>query len=125
MLKQGGNLKGIKRYYIFIFIFAILGGLILRDLTRSKFAVIKNSEAYAPVAMVDGELQEETDDKININTASVRLLTTLNGIGEHLAERIVEYRQMNGKFETIQDIMKVSGIGENTFEDIENDITVE
>ena len=100
---------------------ALLAGLILRDLTNSKFAVIKTSEAYAPVE-VSQTIDEQNGDKININTASVRLLTTLDGIGEKLAERIVEYRREHGNFETIQDIMKVNGIGESLFNKIKDQI---
>ncbi|MFZ5969519.1 MAG: helix-hairpin-helix domain-containing protein [Bacillota bacterium] len=61
-------------------------------------------------------------DKININTASVKELDSLKGIGTVLAERIVTYRSENGYFKDIQDLKKVSGIGEKKFEDIKDDI---
>lgn len=61
---------------------------------------------------------------ININTADKNTLCTLNGIGEVRAESIIEYRNSNGGFATIEEIMQVKGIGEKTFEAIKNDITV-
>ena len=67
----------------------------------------------------------ETDDsggKININTADENLLTTLTGIGKVKAENIIRYREQNGKFDTIEDIMKVSGIGPSGFEKIRDKI---
>ena len=62
--------------------------------------------------------------KININTASVYQLTSLKGIGEKKAQAIVEYRNENGAFGSIDEIMKVSGIGEKIFESIKDYITV-
>ncbi len=62
---------------------------------------------------------------VNINTASADELCQLNGIGEVLAGRIIEYRNKNGKFSAIDDIMNVSGIGEKKFEKIKGNICVE
>ena len=60
---------------------------------------------------------------ININTADEMTLMLLEGIGEAKARAIVEYREAQ-PFETIEDITKVSGIGEKTFENIKDRITV-
>ncbi len=54
--------------------------------------------------------------KININLADAETLQTLPGIGERLAQRIVEYRRYNGPFEKIEDILLVSGIGQAKFQ---------
>lgn len=62
--------------------------------------------------------------KVNINTASVDDLQTLEGIGESKAKSIIEYRNTNGKYKTIEDIKNVSGIGDSAFEKIKNNITV-
>lgn len=62
---------------------------------------------------------------ININEASVEVLTQLKGVGPVYAERIVQYRQENGPFEKPEDIMDVKGIGPKTFEDNQDLITVE
>lgn len=60
---------------------------------------------------------------ININTASARELGKLPGIGDKTAEAIVEYREKT-PFQSIEDIMNVSGIGEKKFEDIKDKICV-
>jgi competence protein ComEA len=54
-------------------------------------------------------------DKVNINTADKGQLVTLKFIGDALADRIIEYRTEH-PFQTPEDIMKVSGVGEKTFE---------
>jgi competence protein ComEA len=61
---------------------------------------------------------------ININTASSAELQSLPGIGPALAQRIIDYRETNGAFTTIEDIMDVSGIGPATFDRIKDLITV-
>ncbi len=66
----------------------------------------------------------EPIEKININTASKEQLITLSGIGEVKANAIIEYRTTNGPFQKIEDIMKVSGIKQATFDQIKDHITV-
>lgn len=66
----------------------------------------------------------EIDTKISINTASLELLMTLPGIGETKAKNIISYREQEGKFEKIEDIMNISGIGESIFEKIKDYITI-
>lgn len=68
----------------------------------------------------------ETDDqgRININTASVKKLTELPGIGDKKAENIVNYRETNGYFTQPSDILKVNGIGESLYKNLEDKITV-
>ena len=64
-------------------------------------------------------------DKINLNTATLEELITLDRIGPKYAQRIIDYRETNGPFEQIEDIMKVKGIGPKTFEANKDKITVE
>lgn len=68
---------------------------------------------------------DETSHLTNINSADKIELTELPGIGESIAGRIIEYRNTYGPFKTIEEIMNVSGIGENKFAQIEDLITVE
>ncbi len=66
---------------------------------------------------------ETSVEKIDINSASVEILDReLNGIGPKKAAAIVEYREQNGPFKSIEDIQKVYGIGEKTFERNRNKI---
>ncbi len=62
--------------------------------------------------------------KININTASVEELMTLRGIGEVIAKAIVAYREQNGPFKTVDDLVAVRGIGEKTLSSLRDKITV-
>ncbi|MDO4803687.1 MAG: helix-hairpin-helix domain-containing protein [Lachnospiraceae bacterium] len=64
------------------------------------------------------------EGKVNINTADSATLQTLNGIGQTRAEAIILYRETNGAFETIEDIMKVPGIKNAMFDKIKDQITV-
>ncbi|MDR0424281.1 MAG: helix-hairpin-helix domain-containing protein, partial [Clostridiales Family XIII bacterium] len=61
---------------------------------------------------------------ININTADSKALQQLNGVGPSTAEKIIEYRTLNGAFKQIEDIQNVSGIGAKTFEKLKSKITV-
>jgi competence protein ComEA len=64
-------------------------------------------------------------NKINLNTSSSQELTELPGIGPAKAEAIVEYRETNKQFKTIDDLKEISGIGEKTFEKLKDLITVQ
>jgi len=80
----------------------------------------------SPVPSPDeSEAPAETQgsSKLNINTATADDLQALPGIGEVLAERIVEYRTQNGDFESVDDLRKVSGIGEAKLSNIKPYIT--
>ncbi|MGD1412892.1 helix-hairpin-helix domain-containing protein [Bacillus stercoris] len=61
---------------------------------------------------------------VNINTATVEELQGISGVGPSKAEAIIAYREENGRFQTIEDITKVSGIGEKSFEKIKSSISV-
>ncbi len=76
-------------------------------------------ETPVPVARATGSYP------ININTAGTVELSSLPGIGEGRAEDIIAYRQKNGAFDTIDEIMNVPGIGEGIFDQIKDYITVD
>jgi competence protein ComEA len=61
---------------------------------------------------------------INLNTATQAQLETLPGLGAKVAERIIEYRQKNGNFKKVEDLMNVKGIGEKSFLKLKPMITV-
>ena len=70
------------------------------------------------------EENNSINQSININTATSQQLQELPGIGEAIANRIIAYRNLNGKFEKIEDIKNVSGIGEAKFNNIKDYICV-
>lgn len=61
--------------------------------------------------------------KININTADASLLQEITGVGPATAQKIINYRNTNGRFKMIEDIKNVSGIGDKTFEKMKDQIT--
>ena len=68
--------------------------------------------------------EEIINKKININTATEQELDQLKGIGQSTANKIIKYREENGKFKNIEDIKNVSGIGDAKFDGIRDEITV-
>lgn len=64
------------------------------------------------------------DGKININTATLEELCTLTGIGETRAQAIMEYREQNGGFHSIEELMNIDGIKEKIFEKLREEVTV-
>jgi len=92
----------------------------LRD--QQQVYVPRQGEA-APMSPASAGV-DAASGPVNINTATAAELETLPGIGPKTADTIVEYREANGPFETIEDIMDVPGIGEGTFEKIKDRITV-
>jgi competence protein ComEA len=61
---------------------------------------------------------------VNLNTATVEQLATIPGVGPKMAERIIDYRQKNGGFKKVEDLMNVSGVGEKSFLKMKPLITV-
>ncbi|MET1043537.1 MAG: ComEA family DNA-binding protein [Microbacteriaceae bacterium] len=72
--------------------------------------------ALAPGAAAPG--------KVNLNTADLAALDTLPRVGPALAERIIQWRDTNGRFLAVEDLMSVSGIGQKTFEGLRDLVTV-
>lgn len=67
----------------------------------------------------------EDPGPVNLNTATAEELIQLKGVGEVIAQRIIDWREANGPFTSIEQIMEVKGIGEVTFNNIKDEITVE
>ena len=95
----------------------------LSDKEEEKYI---NGEKASNIIIDNGaEENSGTNAKININTANITQLESISGIGESTANKIIQYRENNGKFKTIEEIKNVSGIGELKYEGIKNDICVE
>jgi competence protein ComEA len=84
---------------------AVLAALTLTVLAAPAFAATASrTETITASAAVGG--------KVNINTASVKDLMTLTGVGKKVAEKIVEYRGAHGAFKKAEDVRKVEGLGD-------------
>ena len=68
---------------------------------------------------------EQVEGKVNINTATEAQIALLPGLGPKLATEVVNYRTNNGGFKTIEDIKKVSGVGDKKFEKIKDYVVLE
>ena len=117
MKKQGWILVAITGAFL-----CLLLGVFLGRYTNKTYIKIQDTQAIETTT-TDNQ-QSDTQAKININTATVDQLQVLHGIGKALAQRIVDYREENGNFETIEDLMNVKGIGQSTFASIQEFITI-
>ena len=103
-----------------------------KKLNNEMVIIVGNKKDYTTSTTVkvinDALIKEEKKDNtnkalVNINTASKEELMTITGIGESKANSIIEYRNKT-KFNSIEDIKNISGIGDKFFEQIKNYITV-
>lgn len=86
--------------------------------------VYKNGEAGAEEVVKDDIESSETDKKVNINSATKVDLQQVPGIGDSKATAIIEYREKEGLFQTIEDLKNVTGIGEKTVEKLKEYLDV-
>ena len=91
---------------------------------KNDYEIDSNDDIVQTEENENDEKIESSSNLVNINTASVVELMSLDGIGETKAKAIIEYRDTSGGFKSIEDIKNVSGIGESTYENIKNNITV-
>lgn len=109
---------------------------ILQDGQKLKIYTREETKALEAQGSSQGQIPEsgipQTDqteanassEKVNLNTASKEELMTLPGIGESKAEAVIRHREEQGKFQTIEDIMQISGIKDAVFAKIKDRITV-
>ena len=88
--------------------------------------IIKNNACVTSEKIVveDNSTSSSSNTKISLNHATKEELLTLTGIGESKANLIIEYRDQNGGFKTIEEIKNVKGIGDKMFEKIKDNITI-
>lgn len=104
-----------------LFLAAVLSVHLLDSGEKNEPVLTEYIAAATPMA----KPESESEEKININTASAEALEQLDGIGPVLAGRIIDYRESNGPFGRIEDIAFVPGIASDTYEKIRDHITVE
>lgn len=93
----------------------------VQTLSDGQYIKIPTEDEFLEEERLEKEAQ---DGLIDINTASVADFCTLPGIGENKANQIIAYRNANGSFSSKEDLMKISGIKEGTYNKIETYITV-
>ena len=103
------------------------------DIRNVNLAYVLEDAMKINIPNVNDEQEEVVSGKnsdkknnvmININTATAEDFQKLDGIGNSMALRIVSYRKENGKFNSIEDLKNISGIGDSKFERIKNNICI-
>ena len=87
--------------------------------------LVDGEQLYAPVlGEVPVASTGSTGGKVNLNTADQAALETLPEVGPSLAQAILSWREKNGRFSAVEDLMSVSGIGDKTFDMLKDLVTV-
>ena len=117
-----------------------LGGVTQNaDLNRINLAIKLNDEEHYIIPKIGEDniisqdisvnnidtIKNEQTSKININTATIEELDNLPGVGEATANKILNYREENGIFKSIEEVKNVNGIGEKKYIDIKDKICIE
>lgn len=95
-----------------------------KEMESEKYTSCIEQQEIHNDACVEVEQKKEQSEKVSLNTATEEQLLSLPGIGEAKAKDIIKYRNENGPFRIVEDIMKVSGIGESLFAKIKDYIII-
>ena len=82
-------------------------------------------QAYTVTVQREAEAPMPENVTVNINTADIEALTTLDGVGEVLAQRIIDYREENGGFASVEELSEVKGVGEKILSENRERLCVE
>ena len=91
---------------------------------KSKLIAVVTSVAVALPLLAGAAVAQDDELKVDLNRAGIEELVKLPGVGEIVAQRIVNYREENGAFQATEEIMNVRGIGEKTYLKLEPYLTV-
>jgi len=128
--RAGGFLPQAASDYVNQAAFVFDGDKIWIPTVEEAEALLKEGDGGSYITLLESKngigknTSSDSPAKININTADKELLCTLPGIGSTRADSIISYREKNGHFSSIEDIMKVSGIKDNSFQKIKEYISV-
>jgi len=98
-----------------IFLCLLVGIFVGRNLTG---AYVPIDNAINTTGQNTTDEPQDNNGKIDLNTATLQQLQLLPGVGETIAQRILDYRSEHNSFNSVEDLMNVSGIGEKKFEEI-------
>lgn len=109
-------------------VFEVRSGMTIDDLLKdvvllesADLSTINRNELLTPEMVITIAKRKE---RLSINAASLEELDSLKGIGEKTALAIIEYREANGGFKSLEDLMEVKGIGKKKFDDIKDEIAL-
>ena len=126
-LKGEINRSGIYEIKSGTFLYELIelaGGLTSSaDLSKINLALRLTNESMIVIPKIQN-IQTFEDEKININTATINDLKTLEKIGDVLASRIIEYRETNGYYKNIEELKNIKGLSDGVFNKIRDFITV-
>ncbi len=91
---------------------------------KSKLIAVVTSVAVALPLLAGAAVAQDDELKVDLNRAGIEELVKLPGVGEIVAQRIVNYREENGAFQATEELMNVRGIGEKTYLKLEPYLTV-
>ena len=91
---------------------------------KSKLIAVVTSVALALPLLAGAAVAQDDELKVDLNRAGIEELVKLPGVGEIVAQRIVNYREENGTFQATEELMNVRGIGEKTYLKLEPYLTV-
>ena len=104
---------------------AVSDGMQIRVYTKEETADRSENRTGTEAGMSGTDTGSGSDGSVNLNTATAEELTSLSGIGPSRAEDIISYREQNGGFHAVEEIMNISGIKGSTFNKIKDRIVVE
>jgi len=97
----------------------------INDVIRSAGGLTDGADPSEIKLFIPAQIEADEQQLISLNRADTWLLDALPGIGPTTAQRIVDYREANGPFVTVYELMLVPGIGESTFNNVKDYVTVE
>lgn len=98
--------------------------LISNQSSQSNTSVYIETQSAQTTTVNDSSVSEYVSYPVNINTATVQELCTINGIGEKRAEAIVQYRQQIGSYTSVEQIKNIQGIGDSIYAQVSPYLTV-
>ena len=119
-MKAKGKLTATEWVLLLLAGVFLAGILVMHFFPRNR----QQESGYTVTTQRQGQ-EAVLPEKINLNTATASQLETLDGIGPKLAQRIIDDREANGPFASVDDLDRVSGIGPATVENLRDFVTVE